>query len=602
MTYVSVFPVFVLFVNGLGSGLHLPQIQPVLDYLGILQFTFITSYPGNHRDLFRQKFFKVDGGNSSYLFGNLIIDWNAMDHIQTKVSNCDRHVILILHSNVSNLASLGLQSHVNQRIFFFNKTDLTLKERYILNEHVVENDIGYVIQRSVGTFVFVSFSPDGFLDRRSNLRQAHFRVLVEFQRPSLYLKANSQLRPEEIILTPSGDQVYSVRENQVQGLYHDVLGLLMRNMNFTVSRFKRADGHWGNMMKNQSWTGIISSLKKNEFDFAATSVTLLASRSQAVDFLFPLGTETFALFLKRSFITQEYHWSLFLEPFSKYLWLFLIVNALVCVVILRILDMTHQSCLGSKASFYLAMLSDSWMVVGSYFAMRPSLAEGRALQVYSKVFIFSIFLIGNVVFMTYRASLTSELSVRKDRIPFSTPGELLELDFNLVVRGKSVGEYHFTHARPGSIFKQLFLKFQGEDWNRNEMFLDTEEEAIEKALTEPATVLYSFMEEILDRGNLICDFTVPWDSHYPEMNSMAFAKSSQYKELFQYQIFRLIESGSLDSLRRKWKVEHFCHHDEDLRLGFEKLCSLFAFLLGSFCLTGIIFVVEHAVSVSEILA
>ncbi len=46
-----------------------------------------------------------------------------------------------------------------------------------------------------------------------------------------------------------------------------------------------------------------------------------------------------------------------------------------------------------------------------------------------RVTLFAIFLVANVVFMCYRASLTSELSNRKSKMPFITLEQLLASDF-----------------------------------------------------------------------------------------------------------------------------------------------------------------------------
>ena len=46
-----------------------------------------------------------------------------------------------------------------------------------------------------------------------------------------------------------------------------------------------------------------------------------------------------------------------------------------------------------------------------------------------RVLLFSVFLSGNVVFMSYRASLTAELAVKEDKMPFTTLEGLLNSDY-----------------------------------------------------------------------------------------------------------------------------------------------------------------------------
>ncbi len=46
-----------------------------------------------------------------------------------------------------------------------------------------------------------------------------------------------------------------------------------------------------------------------------------------------------------------------------------------------------------------------------------------------RLLLLSIFVTGNVIFMGYRASLTSKLAVRRLQLPFTDLRELLETDF-----------------------------------------------------------------------------------------------------------------------------------------------------------------------------
>ncbi len=53
-----------------------------------------------------------------------------------------------------------------------------------------------------------------------------------------------------------------------------------------------------------------------------------------------------------------------------------------------------------------------------------------------KVLLFSIFFVSNIVWMSYRASLTSELSSKQLKMPFITLEELMESNYRLWYRIK----------------------------------------------------------------------------------------------------------------------------------------------------------------------
>ena len=68
------------------------------------------------------------------------------------------------------------------------------------------------------------------------------------------------------------------------------------------------------------------------------------------------------------------------------------------------------------------------MIFGSYFGRKPidSISKNHpGIQ----MLVFSILLVGNVVFMSYRASITSELSVWDIRLPFTSLVGLLSTDY-----------------------------------------------------------------------------------------------------------------------------------------------------------------------------
>jgi len=64
------------------------------------------------------------------------------------------------------------------------------------------------------------------------------------------------------------------------------------------------------------------------------------------------------------------------------------------------------------------ILGDMWTVFSSYFGGKPAnpLRDDRLA---SRVLVVSVLLTGNVVFMAYRASVTSELAAWSLKMPFS---------------------------------------------------------------------------------------------------------------------------------------------------------------------------------------
>ena len=88
----------------------------------------------------------------------------------------------------------------------------------------------------------------------------------------------------------------------VQGECQDNLGLFSAFLNFNIRQFKRIDGEWGTLNKETGeWNGIISNLKNGEADINTGTLTICCRRTEAVDFLWPLGSKSYGFAIKSNY-------------------------------------------------------------------------------------------------------------------------------------------------------------------------------------------------------------------------------------------------------------------------------------------------------------
>ncbi len=163
---------------------------------------------------------------------------------------------------------------------------------------------------------------------------------------------------------------------------------------------------------------MVRSLLLGHADLSASSVTLSAERFMAVDFLYPLGTETYAIYISNPG-REALNWDIYRQPFTRELWIFLIVAALalaVCVRGINAVYATREKKRGSTPAS-LKFLGDVWSVFSSYLGGRPSTPPPDT-RWGSRFLMLSILLTGNVVFMSYRAAVTSDLAVWSIKLPF----------------------------------------------------------------------------------------------------------------------------------------------------------------------------------------
>ena len=109
------------------------------------------------------------------------------------------------------------------------------------------------------------------------------------------------------------------------------------------------------------------------------------------------------------------------------IWLALIGTALVISGILTAMGRLSNSL---DRMFFWKLMSDYfgnfWLAMKANFGGKPSSTlEGDT----SKITLFVCLLGGSVIWMAYRASFTSELSVTKLNLPFNDPESLIKTNY-----------------------------------------------------------------------------------------------------------------------------------------------------------------------------
>ncbi len=156
-------------------------------------------------------------------------------------------------------------------------------------------------------------------------------------------------------------------------------------------------------------------------------------RFTAIDYLLPVGVETPSMVIKKNGL-ENFTWLTYLKPFRTDLWYLLVFNCIFVVVSVRVMKSNYFASATPKGSFPEPknhVAKDAWDILSSYFGgaggdlhsqKRPSLG----------ILLLVIFFSNNLVFMTYKASLTAELAVRKEKLPFSTLEDLFESHYRLI--------------------------------------------------------------------------------------------------------------------------------------------------------------------------
>ncbi len=129
------------------------------------------------------------------------------------------------------------------------------------------------------------------------------------------------------------------------------------------------------------------------------------------------------------------------------------------------------------------------------FSRRPR--RGSKYSV-GKGLIFICLLAGNVHWISYRASLTSHLSVKKVKIPFTNIHEFSRSGYKLINK-KGDFATKFLEARPGTIYFEVFQNNIGDD-----SFKPSTQAGLQTLLDQPRTAYHGLVQDVLHHDHFHC--------------------------------------------------------------------------------------------------
>ena len=123
---------------------------------------------------------------------------------------------------------------------------------------------------------------------------------------------------------------------------------------------------------------------------------------------------------------EAFSWTAYLNPFSMELWLILIIVSLITSSFLTILERFFIKSITEKLPIF-NFLKNLWVAFKVNFGGKPNYSVPANTT--HKIVMFECLLVGSLIWMAYRASLTSELSVKKLKLPFNSLESLLTSDY-----------------------------------------------------------------------------------------------------------------------------------------------------------------------------
>ena len=173
-------------------------------------------------------------------------------------------------------------------------------------------------------------------------------------------------------------------------MIHDILTIIERQLNFSTILYKRKKEAWGYVYPQPNGSYV----------------------DEHVDFLLQITPQIAGLYVQRNATEEVMDLNTFTVPFTQNVWLTLFAISIFVATIKIMLTYYFGSI------DLIHCISCLWSSLISNFGGAPTITNIDSNQIYRFTIIVSLYC-GTVIWISYRAKLTSELSVIDKHYPFT---------------------------------------------------------------------------------------------------------------------------------------------------------------------------------------
>ena len=136
-------------------------------------------------------------------------------------------------------------------------------------------------------------------------------------------------------------------------------------------------------------------------------------RAHALDLLPAILNAKTEIFIK-TIDDEALSWTAYLNPFSNDMWLVVVLVSLVISFFLTFIE--RLFCSKDQEFTPMIFFANLWVALKANAGGKPTKSQKNTIF---RIVLFDCLLVGSVIWMAYRASFTSELSVTKLKLPFN---------------------------------------------------------------------------------------------------------------------------------------------------------------------------------------
>ena len=150
------------------------------------------------------------------------------------------------------------------------------------------------------------------------------------------------------IASLSRNKVFQSNETSATDIGHifaidqKLIDILAKKLNFSYTIVSPADGEYGTLLQNGSWTGMVAMILSGKADLIVDGLTLTEQRARDIDFSYPYYVGRW-VFVTRN-LDESYSTTSYLKPFSTNVWIVISVCVFLKYLISHAYIKAKKSC------------------------------------------------------------------------------------------------------------------------------------------------------------------------------------------------------------------------------------------------------------------
>lgn len=356
--------------------------------------------------------------------------------------------------------------------------------------------------------------------------------------------------PKTLTVTTILEKPFAMKteSDALEGYAIDLLTELAQSLGINYTLHIVKDGKYGSKDQEGNWNGMVGEIIRKEADLAIAPLTITTVRENAISFTKPFMQTGIGILLKKDTADEGSYMFGFLNPFSKELWIGIIISYVItslCLFLVGRLSPCEWTEPASEQNQF-TLLNSLWYGVGA-FTLQGAEPQPKALSARIIAVIWWVFSI--TLLAAYIGSFASYINSNTNHTPnIQSVDDLLKQDKLEFGTLSNSSTFNFFKNSKNPTFQMIYEYM---DKRKDRVLVKSFSEGVQRVRDSN----YAFLGESISQDFVVakhCDLV-----RAPEMiggrgYGIAAELDSPLIRPLTITILELFESGRLEYLRQKW--------------------------------------------------